>query len=156
MLCLQICRIWSTDWFENAEVETRKLIYQLNYLLGRSSWRAISHKKQVRTINKCITIYWIYCTDAKSCLLGKTIASGLIWLKRTDFAISVAGNMAKMVYLDFAHLPNWKAMRLIAHRIAECCGPNYLILFVEVVRNECLEIQLSRSLRLVQYDCNFY
>lgn len=32
----QIYRIWSTDWFENAEVETQKLIHHLNYLHGQS------------------------------------------------------------------------------------------------------------------------
>ena len=36
VLSWQIYRIWSTDWFENAEVETQKLIHHLNYLLGHS------------------------------------------------------------------------------------------------------------------------
>ena len=34
VLCWQICRIWSTDWFLNAEVETRKLVAHVQQLTG--------------------------------------------------------------------------------------------------------------------------
>jgi very-short-patch-repair endonuclease len=33
----QIYRIWSTDWFENAELETRKLMIHLEQILGKST-----------------------------------------------------------------------------------------------------------------------
>ena len=33
----QIYRIWSTDWFENAELETRKLMVHLEQILGKST-----------------------------------------------------------------------------------------------------------------------
>ena len=33
----QIYRIWSTDWFENADLETRKLMLHLEQVLGRSA-----------------------------------------------------------------------------------------------------------------------